>query len=122
VLILMLLGIVVRMDRDNDLIRDGTVLIGKTVQNGARGTTPLTALDVERSLRIPPGNLRVSGAQCFPGADGWDYVCAYETQPGHAWSRVKVGVTVGTTRIIQVSPPHAIGTPLPAPGYLPSRK
>ena len=73
----------------------------------------LTAAQVEQQLRLAP--LSSGGPRnqyCLPGEKGWDYVCAYSAA-NPAVVRMKVGVRVGPTQIVEASMPHPFYAALP---------
>jgi len=77
----------------------------------------LTAAQVEQQLRAAPVS---SGSPrnhtCVPGEKGWDYVCAYSAA-NPAAIRMKIGVRVGPTEIVEASMPYPVYASLPpAPG------
>jgi hypothetical protein len=77
----------------------------------------LTAAQVEQQLRAAPVS---SGSPrnhtCVPGEKGWDYVCAYSAA-NPAAIRMKIGVRVGPTEIMEASMPYPVYASLPpAPG------
>ena len=73
----------------------------------------LTAIQVEQQLRAAPVS---SGSPrnhtCLPGEKGWDYVCAYSAA-NPAVIRLKIGVRVGPTEIVEASMPYPIYASLP---------
>jgi len=72
-----------------------------------------TAAQVEQQLRAAPVS---SGAPrnhtCLPGEKGWDYVCAYSAA-NPAVIRMKIGVRVGPTGIVEASMPYPVYASLP---------
>ena len=73
----------------------------------------LTAAQVEQQLRQAP--LSSGGPRnhyCLPGEKGWDYVCAYSAA-NPAVVRMKVGVRVGATAIVEASMPYPFYAALP---------
>jgi hypothetical protein len=73
----------------------------------------LTASQVEQKLRLAP--LASGGPRnhyCLPGEKGWDYVCAYSAA-NPAVVRMKVGVRVGATEIVEASMPYPFYAALP---------
>ena len=77
----------------------------------------LTAAQVEQQLRAAPVS---SGSPrnhtCLAGEKGWDYVCAYSAA-NPAAIRMKIGVRVGPTEIVEASMPYPVYASLPpAPG------
>lgn len=77
----------------------------------------LTAAQVEQQLRAAPlssGSPR--NHTCLPGEKGWDYVCAYSAA-NPAVIRMKIGVRVDPTGIVEASMPYPVYASLPpAPG------
>ena len=73
----------------------------------------LTAAQVEQQLRVAPVS---SGSPrnhtCLPGEKGWDYVCAYSAA-NPAVIRMKIGVRVGPTEIVEASMPYPAYASLP---------
>jgi hypothetical protein len=73
----------------------------------------LTAAQVEQQLRAAPVS---SGSPrnhtCLPGEKGWDYVCAYSAA-NPAAIRMKIGVRVGPTGIVEASMPYPVYASLP---------
>jgi len=73
----------------------------------------LTAAQVEQQLRLAPLS---SGAPrkhyCLPGEKGWDYVCAYSAA-NPAVVRMKLGVRVDATGIVEASMPYPFYAALP---------
>jgi len=73
----------------------------------------LTAAQVEQQLRAAPVS---SGSPrnhtCVPGEKGWDYVCAYSAA-NPAAIRMKIGVRVGPTEIVEASMPYPVYASLP---------
>jgi hypothetical protein len=73
----------------------------------------LTAAQVEQQLRVAPLTSGAPGKNyCLPGERGWDYVCAYSAA-NPAVVRMKIGVRVGPTRIVQASMPYPFYAALP---------
>ena len=73
----------------------------------------LTAAQVVQRLRSAP--LSSGGPQnhyCLPGEKGWDYVCAYSAA-NPAVVRMKLGVRVGPTEIVEASMPYPFFAALP---------
>jgi hypothetical protein len=73
----------------------------------------LTKAQVEQQLRRAP--LSSGGPRdhyCLPGEKGWDYVCAYSAA-NRAVVRMKVGVRVGATAIVEASMPYPFYAALP---------
>ena len=73
----------------------------------------LTAAQVVQRLRSAP--LSSGGPQnhyCLPGEKGWDYVCAYSAA-NPAVARMKLGVRVGATEIVEASMPYPFYAALP---------
>ena len=73
----------------------------------------LTAGQVEQKLRLAP--LASGGPRnhyCLPGEKGWDYVCAYSAA-NPAVVRMKVGVRVRATEIVEASMPYPFYAALP---------
>ena len=73
----------------------------------------LTASQVEQKLRLAP--LASGGPRnhyCLPGEKGWDYVCAYSAA-NPAVVRMKVGVRVDATEIVEASMPYPFYAALP---------
>lgn len=73
----------------------------------------LTAAQVEQRLRAAPlssGSPR--NHTCRPGEKGWDYVCAYRAA-NPAAARMKIGVRVGPTEIVEASMPYPLYASLP---------
>ena len=98
--------------------------VGWLLVSAASTTTPsppapvakvvkLTAAQVEQQLRVAPVS---SGSPrnhtCVPGEKGWDYVCAYSAA-NPAVIRMKIGVRVGPTEIVEASMPYPIYASLP---------
>ena len=78
----------------------------------------LTAAQVEQQLRVAPLSSGAPRNQyCLPGEKGWDYVCAYSAA-NPAAVRMKIGVRVGPTEIVEASMPHPVyGALPPATGH-----
>ena len=75
----------------------------------------LTAAQVEQQLRVAP--LSSGGPRnhyCLPGERRWDYVCAYSAA-NPAVVRMKIGVRVGPTEIVEASMPYPVYAALPPP-------
>ena len=73
----------------------------------------LTAAQVVQQLRQAP--LSSGGPRnhyCLPGEKGWDYVCAYSAA-NPAVVRMKLGVRVGATEIVEASMPYPFYAALP---------
>jgi hypothetical protein len=73
----------------------------------------LSAAQVEQHLRQAP--LSSGGPRnhyCLPGEKGWDYVCAYSAA-NPAVARMKVGVRVSPTEILEASMPYPFYAALP---------
>jgi hypothetical protein len=78
----------------------------------------MTGQVLEQQLRLAP----VSGGaprdhRCVPGApgfNGWDYVCSYTVGEPLAARRMKIGVRVTATAIVQASAPYPFEHVLPA--------
>ena len=73
----------------------------------------LTAAQVEQQLRLAP--LSSGGPRnhyCLPGEKGWDYVCAYSAA-NPAVVRMKLGVRVDRTGILEASMPYPFYAALP---------
>ena len=73
----------------------------------------LTAAQVVQRLRSAP--LSSGGPQnhyCLPGEKGWDYVCAYSAA-NPTVVRMKLGVRVGSTEIVEASMPYPFYAALP---------
>ena len=73
----------------------------------------LTKAQVEQQLRHAPlssGDPRKH--YCLPGENGWDYVCAYSAA-NPAVVRMKLGVRVDATRIVEASMPYPFYAALP---------
>ena len=72
-----------------------------------------TAVQVEQQLRAAPVS---SGSPrnhtCLAGEKGWDYVCAYSAA-NPAVIRMKIGVRVGATGIVEASMPYPVYASLP---------
>jgi hypothetical protein len=79
----------------------------------------LAAEQVVQQLRVAP---LASGAPrnqyCLPGEKGWDYVCAYSADDPTV-VRMKLGVRVDRTAIVEASMPYPFYAPLPAATGLP---
>jgi hypothetical protein len=54
------------------------------------------------------------GLMCTAGMNGWDYVCSYRVSE-RSTARLKMGVRVSATSILQASPPVRFESPLPGP-------
>lgn len=95
-------------------------LIGSTLVTQAATPAPavkvekLTAEQVVQQLRLAP---LASGAPrnqyCLPGERGWDYVCAYSADDPRV-VRMKIGVRVDRTAIVEASMPYPFYAALPA--------
>jgi hypothetical protein len=75
----------------------------------------LTKAQVEEQLRLAP--LSTGGPRkhyCLPGENGWDYVCAYSAA-NPAVTRMKLGVRVDATGILEASMPYPFYAALPPP-------
>jgi hypothetical protein len=73
----------------------------------------LTKAQVEEQLRLAP--LSTGGPRkhyCLPGENGWDYVCAYSAA-NPAVTRMKLGVRVDATGIVEASMPYPFYAALP---------
>jgi len=73
----------------------------------------LTKAQVEEQLRRAP--LASGGPRnhyCLPGEKGWDYVCAYSAA-NPAVVRMKLGVRVTATEIVEASMPYPFYAALP---------
>lgn len=85
-------------------------------QTIAEPSPKMSAHALEQLVRNAPVS---SGAprdvRCRPGTNGWDYVCTYQTDAPHPLSRLKIGVRVSPTGILQASAPHQLQRPLPVP-------
>jgi hypothetical protein len=78
----------------------------------------MTGTELEQQLRRSPAS---TGAPrdlvCAAAAGGWDYICFYRTGDTSTERRLKVGIVVDQTRIVQASLPYPAEQPLPeAPG------
>ena len=84
----------------------------------AEAPLAMTAQVLEQQLRLAP----VSGGvprdhRCVPGApgfNGWDYVCSYTVGEALGARRMKIGVRVTATAIVQASAPYPFEHVLPA--------
>lgn len=100
------------------------IAMGWLLVSAASTTTPpppapvakvvkLTAAQVEQQLRVAPVS---SGSPrshtCVAGEKGWDYVCAYSAA-NPAVIRMKIGVRVGPTEIVEASMPYPVYASLP---------
>ena len=75
----------------------------------------LTAAQVEQQLRLTPVSIgSPRNHACLPGEKGWDYVCAYSAA-NPAVIRMKIGVRVGPTEIVEASMPYPVYASLPPP-------
>jgi hypothetical protein len=73
----------------------------------------LTAAQVEQQLRLAPvSSAAPRNHTCLPGEKGWDYVCAYSAA-NPAVIRMKIGVRVGPTEIVEASMPYPVYASLP---------
>ena len=73
----------------------------------------LTAAQVEQQLRLAPVSRGAPrNHTCLPGEKGWDYVCAYSAADPTV-IRMKIGVRVGPTEIVEASMPYPVYASLP---------
>jgi len=120
-LFVLLLGIVRLLWRPEfpKLVGMGWLLVSAASTTTPSPPTPvakvvkLTAAQVEQQLRVTPvstGSPR--NHTCVPGEKGWDYVCAYSAA-NPAVIRMKIGVRVGPTEIVEASMPYPVYASLP---------
>ncbi len=82
----------------------------------AAPSNKMSARALEESLQSAPvSNRAPRDVRCMPGTNGWDYVCIYRTGDPFPLSRLKIGVRVSPTEILQASAPHQIESQLPVP-------
>ena len=78
----------------------------------------MTAQAVEQQLRLAPASVGAPrDHQCVPGApgfNGWDFICSYTAGEAFAPRRLKIGVRVTSTAIVQASAPYPFEHVLPA--------
>jgi hypothetical protein len=83
----------------------------------------LTALQLQLMLqRAPASNGVPHDHRCDPGQYGWDYICSYRTAVAAGSPRLKIGVLVDATTIVQATSPYPMAGPLSSPAQAKSSR
>jgi len=88
----------------------------RTVESRTGTGAQMSAGALEQLLRTAPASTGAPrDVRCLPAANGWDYVCLYQTDVPQPRTQFKIGVRVSANRIVQASSPHPMSIPLVSP-------
>jgi hypothetical protein len=88
----------------------------RTVESRTGTGAKMKAAALEQLLRTAPASAGAPrDVQCLPAANGWDYICLYQTDVPQPRTQFKIGVRVSANSIVQASSPHPMSIPLVSP-------